>query len=85
MDDAAIHRVSGDVGGVVCSVGEGQWIATGCALAMTRVVWVAYCLSLRGGSGARDAAIRRISRNADGFVSSFSGSQWIATGFQRSR
>ena len=29
MDDAAIHRVSEDVGGVVCSITEGQWIATG--------------------------------------------------------
>ena len=29
MTDAAIHRVSGDVDGVICSVGEGQWIATG--------------------------------------------------------
>ena len=38
-------------------------------------------LSLRGGSGARDAAIHRVSRNADGFVSSLTGSQWIATGF----
>ena len=38
-------------------------------------------LSLRGGSEARDAAIHRVSRNADGFVSSVTGSQWIATGF----
>ena len=37
MDDAAIHRVSGDVDGVVCSVSDSQWIATGYALAMTRV------------------------------------------------
>jgi len=29
MDDAAIHRVSGDVGGFVCSCCESQWIATG--------------------------------------------------------
>ena len=38
MDDAAIHRVSGKVDGVVCSGSQGQWIATGFALAMTRVV-----------------------------------------------
>ena len=38
-------------------------------------------LSLRGGSEARDAAIHRVSGNADGFVSSVTGSQWIATGF----
>ena len=36
MDDAAIHRVSGDADGFVCSCSEGQWIATGYALAMTR-------------------------------------------------
>ena len=29
MDEAAIHRVSGDVDGVVCSGSQGQWIATG--------------------------------------------------------
>ena len=29
MDDAAINRVSGDAVGVVCSVTEDQWIATG--------------------------------------------------------
>ena len=29
MDDAAIHRVLGDAGGVVCSFTAGQRIATG--------------------------------------------------------
>jgi len=29
MDDAAIHRVSGDAVGFVCSFIESQWIATG--------------------------------------------------------
>ena len=37
MDDAAIHRVSEDAGGFVCSLTGSQWIATGYALAMTRV------------------------------------------------
>ena len=32
-----------------------------------------------------DAAIHRVSEDACGVVSSFSGSQWIATGFQPSR
>ncbi len=36
--DAAIHRVSEDAGGFVCSLAENQWIARGLALAMTRVV-----------------------------------------------
>jgi hypothetical protein len=39
-------------------------------------------LSLRGESGARDAAIHRVSGRADGFVSSLTGSQWIATGLR---
>ena len=38
MDDAAIHRVSGNADGFVCSLSGSQWIATGYALAMTRVM-----------------------------------------------
>ena len=40
MTDAAIHRVSKDAGGVDGSFTGSQWIATGFALAMTRVVLV---------------------------------------------
>ena len=38
-------------------------------------------LSLRGKSGAKDVAIHRVSGEADGFVYSLTGTQWIATGF----
>jgi hypothetical protein len=38
-------------------------------------------LSLRGESGARDAAIHRVLENANGFVCSGSEGQWIATGY----
>ena len=42
-------------------------------------------MSLREGNGVTDAAIHRISRDANGFVSSLTGLQWIAAGFQPSR
>ena len=38
-------------------------------------------LSLRGGSEARDAAIHRVSQDANGECVSLTGSKWIATGF----
>ena len=40
IGNVAIHRVSEDGGGFVCSGSESQWIATGFALAMTRVVFL---------------------------------------------
>jgi hypothetical protein len=36
---------------------------------------------LRGGSGARDATIHRVSVDAGGFVCSVTEGKWIATGF----
>ena len=56
---------------------------------MTRVVFyhegneeiVVLTLSLRGGSGARDAAIHRVSGHTCGVVCSFIEGQWIATGY----
>ena len=56
MTDAVIHRVSEDVGGVVCSVTEGQWIATGLRPRDDKGEGDAWCLSLRGGR-EDDAAI----------------------------
>jgi hypothetical protein len=45
--------------------------------------YCALCLSLRGRSVARDAAIHR--GDADAGCDSFIENQWIATGFQPSR
>ena len=42
----------------------------------------AMCLSLRGGSGAKDAAIHRVSEDVGGVVCSLPGSQLIATGLR---
>ena len=39
-------------------------------------------LSLRGGSGSRDAAIHGVLRVAKGFVCSITEDQWIATGLR---
>ena len=63
MTDAAIHRVSGDAYGFVSSFSGSQWIATGYALAMTRVVLVrsvCHCEEDR----MDDAAIHRVSGDA---------------------
>ena len=56
------------------------------ALAMTRwgndaLAMTTHTLSLRGGSGASDAAIHRVLGDAGGVVCSLTGSQWIVTGF----
>ena len=95
MTDAAIHRVSRNADGFVCSLTGSQWIATGYALAMTRcegewgMIWavrlqhtVCHC---EEGAEARDAAIHRVSRELGRLLSSLPCSQWIATGFQPSR
>jgi hypothetical protein len=98
MDDAAIHRVSGEVfdlslrflvhSGSPRPQGArddkrdwrfgwwGQWIATG--LRPRDDNTFCHC---EEGAKVTDAAIHRVSGEAYGFVSSFSGSQWIATGF----
>jgi uncharacterized membrane protein YjjP (DUF1212 family) len=44
VTDAAIHPVSGEACGFVCSLTGSQWIATGFALAMTRVVGFAMAI-----------------------------------------
>ena len=60
------------------------------ALAMTRCGGMVVCGSMtidrlchcEEGTQVTDAAIHRISRKANGFVSSLTGSQWIATGLR---
>ena len=87
MTDAVIHRVSEDVGGYAVRVLRASGSPRAYALAMTR--WLIghsrdhnTLLSLRGGSGAKDAAIHRVSEDVGGVVCSLPGSQLIATGLR---
>jgi hypothetical protein len=77
--DAAIHRVLENAYGVVYSVVEGQWIATGLRTRDDKSGIGAKCLSLRGGR-QDDAAIHRVSRESRRECGSVLEGQWIATG-----
>ena len=52
------------------------------ALAMTRVSWVRGICHCEEETQVTDAAIHRVSGDADGFVCSLTDSQWIATGIR---
>ena len=96
MDDAAIHWVSEDVTGLSLQVVKASGSARAYALAMTRgivVRGVCHCEE----DSMRDAAIHRVSEDANGncglftsppftfhpsiFTLLFIESEWIATGF----
>jgi hypothetical protein len=74
MDDAAIHRASGDACGVDGSIAGSQWIATGFRPRDDNALFC-HCEE----DSMDDAAIHPVLGDADGFVCSFIGSQWIAT------
>jgi hypothetical protein len=76
MNDAAIHRVSGEVFDLSLRflVHSGSPRPQG-ARDDNRLC---HC---EEGAGVTDAAIHRVSKDAGGFASSFIGVQWIATGY----
>ena len=93
MDDAAIHRVPGERAGLsvrVMRVSGSPWAFSPrddkggifTIKGMKRLEF-SYCHCEE--DRIDDAAIHRVSGDVDGFVSSLTGSQWIATGFQPSR
>ena len=82
MTDAAIHRVSEGAGGVVCSITEGQWIATP-QEARDDKWWCGFVVChCEEGTQVTDAAIHRVSEDVGGVVCSLPGSQWIAMGLR---
>ena len=79
--DAAIHRVSEDVGGVVCSLPGSQLIATPQEARDDK--WWCGCVvcHCEEGTQVTDAAIHRVSGDVDGRCGSVTEGQWIATGY----
>ena len=79
--DAAIHRVSEDVGGVVCSLPGSQLIATPQEARDDK--WWCGCVvcHCEEGTQVTDAAIHRVSEDVGGRCGSVTEGQWIATGY----